>query len=304
MRFLTRAPEGATVVACAMCSSVRTRHRYTKYGYHIVECRRCGLVYVNPQPALGEVWRRYDRHYFEQEYLPAQGIVDGRVDPSFYDDRYAELLAVLAARLSDKGRMFEVGAGGGLFLSAAARAGWAVSGIELSGPAAQFARESLGLDVVQGPAERMAPAAPPVDVVVMFDVIEHLFDPGRVLATVRSSLRRDGMLVVATPNFHSVSRHALGSQWATLNPLEHLYYFSRPTLRRTLEAHGFADVNFIDHLGAWRVWDTMNARHTHRPGSWRATLYERAVGRWGERWHQRVQARGRGDIILATARAR
>jgi SAM-dependent methyltransferase len=303
MRSLDINAIGAETVSCARCDSTDTRIRYRKFNFPIVQCRMCGLVYANPRPSKEDIWRRYNPRYFEQEYLPAQGVVDGHVDASAFDARYAELLARIASRVPKRGRLFEIGAGCGLFLSAAARAGWQVSGIELSPAAAGFARDRLHLDVSACAAEAMPVDVPPFDVVVMFDVIEHLFDPMAVIRAIRFLLRRNGLLVVLTPNYDALSRRALGRQWATLNPFEHLFYFTEWTLWDSLAAGGFGDIEFVRHYGSWSMWDTMNPRNTHAPGSRRAAAYQRLVARLGPRCYQWVQGAGKGDILLAMARA-
>jgi SAM-dependent methyltransferase len=299
MRILETAG-GFETVTCALCDSSRTRVRYRKFGVPIVRCRRCGLVFVNPRPSREAVWQRYSAHYFENEYLPAQGVVDGHVDLEYGDARFRDLLSRLES-LVGKGRLFEIGAGAGLFLAAAQRAGWTVSGIELSPTAVAFCRDRLHLEVTRCLAEDIPLDLPPFDAVVMFDVIEHLFDPMRTLATARRLLRRDGVVVITTPNYRAFSRHALGEQWSALSPLEHLYYFSETTLRRALAHHGFGRVEFNRHYGA-NVFDTMNPRNTHQPGSRRARWYAACVSRCGPLPHRLVQNMGMGDLLFATAR--
>jgi 2-polyprenyl-3-methyl-5-hydroxy-6-metoxy-1,4-benzoquinol methylase len=301
---MTNIADGIEELACPLCDSQETRVRYRKFGFAIVRCRRCGLAYVNPRPPKQAVLQRYSAEYFENEYLPAQGVVNGRVDPDFFDMRYAQILALIESHVQGKGRLLEIGCGAGLFLAAAGRAGWRVSGIEVSSAAVAFCRDTLGVDVVECAAEQISATVPPVDVVVMFDVIEHLFDPMAVLGVVRSILRPGGMLVITTPNFSALSRLVLGPQWAILSPLEHLFYFSETTLRRALTRHAFADVRFVRRYGAWSVRDTMNPRSTHAPNSWRAALYEKGVQKLGSRLYRFVQNAGRGDILLAIARAR
>ena len=39
-----------------------------------------------------------------------------------------------------------------------------------------------------------------------------------------------GTLVINTPNFDSASRYLLGTDWAVLSPLEHVYYFTEDSL--------------------------------------------------------------------------
>jgi SAM-dependent methyltransferase len=292
---------GLETVTCALCDSRWTRICYRKFGLPIVACLRCGLVFANPRPPRKRVWQRYSARYFEREYLPARGVVNGHIDLPYFDVKYASLLARLEATVG-KGRLFEIGAGDGLFLAAARRAGWTVSGIELSPAAVAFCRDRLHLDVTECLAEDIPLDLPPFDAVAMFDVIEHLFDPMQTLATVRRLLRPGGVLVLTTPNYRALSRRALGAQWSVLNPFEHLFYFTEKTLARALGRYGFGDIAFDRHYSG-TVQDTMNPKSTHAPGSRRARWYDAWVSACGPRRHWFIQSAGLGDLLCATARA-
>jgi SAM-dependent methyltransferase len=289
-------------VACALCGARDTRRLYTKWKWGIEQCRRCGLVYANPRASAEAILARYTSDYFWNEYLPAAGAPGGRVDFDFIDGRNAVMLRLIREQAPGARRMLEVGTGAGLFLKAAERAGWDVSGLELSAAGSAFARDTLGLDVRQERAEAMTFPPGSFDVAVMFDVIEHLFDPRAVLEATRRALAPGGVLLVSTPNFDALSRFALGVQWAVISPLEHLYYFTDETLARMLESTGFQSPRFVSPPSAdWHPSEMMNYRSTHAPGALRAKAYAGLVRTAGAALRPLVRAAGRGDAILSVA---
>lgn len=295
-------------VPCALCGADKTRRLYTKYDHAIARCRRCGLVYATPRADAATILSRYSSEYFWNEYMPAVGAPGGRVDYEFIDGRNSPLLWLLHQHAPDRGRLLEVGTGAGLLLKAAERAGWDVGGVELSADGAAFARERLGLDVRQERAEAMTFPAASFDAAVMSEVIEHLFDPPLVLRAIHRALRPGGLLVITTPNFAALSRHVLGEQWSVLNPGEHLYYFTDRTLGRMLEACGF-EVRESRPLLRLQPEYVMNAKATHRPGSWRAERYGRFVDKhdtWLEKYNFNLsvwlQKHGLADTLVVVAR--
>jgi SAM-dependent methyltransferase len=290
-------------VPCALCGARDTARLYTKFDWGIERCRRCGLVYANPRAPEDAILARYSADYFWNEYLPAVGAPGGRVDPGFLDQRHAPMLALIRRASPHGTRLLEVGCGAGLFLKAAARAGWEAAGLELSSEGASFARERLALDVRTERAEAMSFPPASFDVAVMFDVIEHLFDPRAVLEATRRALRPGGVLVISTPNFDALSRLALGVDWAVLSPLEHTYYYREGTLGRMLESCGFSGVTFERRFAGWGPEETMNFRYTHAPAGWRARAYGRIVRKGGTALARGVQVLGRADALLCTARA-
>jgi SAM-dependent methyltransferase len=279
---------------------MNTRRLYTKFGHDIARCVTCGLVYANPRASRAIIVGRYSHDYFWNEYLPALGVVGGKFDLAQFDARYAPLLERLAA--APGRRLLEVGAGAGFFLKAAERAGWRATGLELSDAAVQFAREKLSVEVRQEAAESMTLDAGAFDAAVMFDTIEHLFDPRAVLESIRHALVPGGLLLIATPNFRSLSRALLGNDWAVLSPLEHLYYFEEPTLRRLMETSGFGSIRFVRRNAAWNPQQTINYTYTQAPRGTRARATGLLVAAGGERLARIVQAAGRQDILLCFAR--
>jgi SAM-dependent methyltransferase len=295
------APATIELPCCPVCEGTGYRPRYFKFGLPLVECRHCGLVYANPRLTPEEIWKRYSPDYFWNEYLPALGVKDGHVDLAYFDARHAAMLQLIARQRPAPGRLIEVGAGGGFFLKAAERAGWSVAGIEISSEGVEFATTRLGLDVRRTSAEDLDFPAGSCDVVVMFDVIEHLLDPVLALERVRTVLRPGGLLVVSTPNLNAVSRFALGSDWAVLSPAEHLYNFSAATLGRLLTRARFGEVAFEWHYAGLGVYETMNPRYTHAPTSLRNKVFSTLVSTVGPFAYRQVQAMGGADALLVTA---
>jgi SAM-dependent methyltransferase len=290
-------------VPCAICGNPATHTLYIKEGYAIGRCRRCGLVYANPRAPEAKILFRYSADYFWKEYLPSLGVVDGTFDLTAFDKHHAAVLQMIAAEAPGR-RLLEVGCGAGFFLKAAERAGWQVEGIELSPEASRFAVERLALPIRRERAED-APIEPgSFDAAVMFDVIEHLFDPRAVLTAIARALAPGGTLVISTPNVDSLSRYLLGPAWAVLSPLEHIYYFNEDSLRRLLEASGYSDVRFVKEHVMWGPQQTVNFKYTHAPDGLRARVTEWMVDRGDESLARRLQRAGRQDSLLCFARRR
>ena len=278
---------------------MRTKRLYTKTGFDIGRCVRCGLVYANPRAPREVIQARYSNEYFWKEYLPALGVIDGKYDLARFDARYAPLLDRLG---SARGRtLLEIGCGAGFFLKAAERTGWRVKGIEFSAEGATFGADILGLDVRRESAEAMTVPDGAFDAAVMFDTIEHLFDPRTVLTATARALVPDGVLMISTPNFRSFSRRLLGSSWAVLSPLEHLYYFDDRSLTRLLEECGFSSVTFVRENPAWSPQETMNFAYTHSPRGIRTRLAALVARVGGESLARTIQRAGRQDILLCLA---
>jgi len=287
---------------CNLCGADTPRLVYTNFGRDISRCRSCGHVYAGPERLTGwETWARYDESYFRNEYLPALGVVDDRVDLPACDARFARELSRMRPH-RQIGTLLEIGSAAGLFLKSAERDGWQVTGVEIMEAGAEFARRHLGLNIISAPVEQanLTPAA--YDIVAMFEVIEHLPDPAGVVGQLRNLLRPGGRLVISTPNIQSLTRAMLGGSWSVLNPGEHLHYFSEASLRRMLVDAGYDAVQFDRHYAGAGVYETMLPTHSFDLHSWRARTYSWLVGMCGRHARGLVQSLGLADGLHCMAR--
>jgi SAM-dependent methyltransferase len=208
-------------------------------GYALDSCRSCGVLHVEHRPSPEELKSIYDQLFEEGEYEAHRRefelLKSGRSVPNFDRQR---LLRRAGSVVSGRS-LVEIGGGTGTFGLDAKRRGWDYVNYDISEIAVGFCTE-LGLD-----ARIFSPASPPplergsADLVVMWEVLEHVWDVKGYLEVIRASLRPSGLLLLSTPNYGApVFRER--DNWGLLSsPPIHLTFFTRPTLERTLLAGGF-----------------------------------------------------------------
>lgn len=245
-------------VACAVCGShaqvVVYEARHDRAGLEastefrssgdqplrerLVRCAGCGLQYVSPR-------LRHD--------VVLAGYAEGSDQAFVAEVRGRELTFDRALnrveRYTDgrRGRLLDIGTAGGSFLHVARRRGWNVEGCEPNRWLCAWAREHYGLDVRPGTVFEQGYAAGRFDVVSLWDVLEHTPDPRGVVAECHRLLRDGGLLVVNYPDIGSWAARLMGRRWVFLLSV-HLYYFTRATLTRLLEATGFEVVTMRPHI--------------------------------------------------------
>jgi SAM-dependent methyltransferase len=157
------------------------------------------------------------------------------------EDRLRKEVAVIEPfrRLN---RMLEVGAGRGWFLSVAAQSGWETWAVEINRDAVEHLRSKGIHRIIVDTAEDFGASAGSMDVVKMWDVIEHLQSPRKALTNIHRVLRPGGLLRLATTNFASLSRWVNGPEWVYLNGADHIFLFEPSTVSRLLTQCGFSDI--------------------------------------------------------------
>jgi hypothetical protein len=109
-----------------------------------------------------------------------------------------------------------------------------VRGVEVNASLAARARQ-LGHQVAVSSLEEAAPE-PPLTLVVISHLLEHLRDPLQGLRRVRGWLRPGGQLVVETPLHPDYDN------------IDHLYCFSAAALDLTLRRGGFIPSSWFDYV--------------------------------------------------------
>ena len=147
-------------------------------------------------------------------------------------------LLELLERHVDPGALLDLGCWVGFLLDEARARGWRPTGVEPSRVAADFARDRLGLPIVEAPLEAADLAPGAFDAIVMADVIEHLPDPGAALDRAAALLAPGGALLLVLPDAGSRVARVLGRRWWSVIPT-HVQYFTRRSLPTLLARHGW-----------------------------------------------------------------
>ena len=195
----------------------------------IYVCRDCGLARSRPPIDLEDIEDLY-RDVEDPEYFASE--LERR-------DSFRAALARLESLgpRGPRGRLLEIGSSVGLFLDEARQRGWDAFGIEPSRWAAESAR-ARGLSVFNGTLEEFVPDGGLFDVVVSWDVWEHLEDPVAAMRRAYELLRPGGLFVFTTVNLGGLGRRLFRGRWPWFMRM-HLHYFTRESLTRLVRSSGF-----------------------------------------------------------------
>src|SRR5262249_42287621 len=158
---------------------------FSRFDVEIVQCAACTLGYSTMFPAdANDV-------YSNRDYLPAQK-ENYLANAEYRKQRFGkERLQIIAdhlqARPASQSRLLDVGCGTGWFLELAQESGYQVFGIELGKELAGFTAKRLGIEVWNRHLDEID-VSDGFDVITMFDVIEHVVDPLKIMRAVKRLL--------------------------------------------------------------------------------------------------------------------
>jgi SAM-dependent methyltransferase len=81
------------------------------------------------------------------------------------------------------------------------------------------------------------------DVITCFDVLEHLYEPRRVMAKVGEWLKPGGIFYVLVPNIDSAEAHVFRTYWHGLELPRHLFHYSPASLKFLAQSAGLREVS-------------------------------------------------------------
>jgi 2-polyprenyl-3-methyl-5-hydroxy-6-metoxy-1,4-benzoquinol methylase len=231
-------------IYCRICHSEKLKFKFLTAGEDLDECTNCGFVQVRKEPTEDALRKIYSATYFAHAKYQDQQAV------SF---EHRRRLALLSSFLSKGEKVLDAGCSVGDFIACAKR-NYEIYGLDISPSAISQAKNNnpelaerlftVGLENSFFPDQRFR-------AICLWDVIEHLWDPAKVVKRLLSLLEPNGYLFISTPAIDAPIAKLLGRYWAFMTPPEHLSFFSSKSLHLLFEAQEKSAVLHFARKGKW-----------------------------------------------------
>jgi SAM-dependent methyltransferase len=229
-------------MTCPVCSEklpAKLKHvSVSEYAYFI--CPLCGSYILDPLPGIDDSIKIYESSdYFIDGYI---GYFEG-IDIQIKNfDQYVRKLIPF---IKKDALIAEIGSGSGAFIMSMHNYGYKnVTGYELNPHARQKAKKA-GLDV-RSQDELFQRQHSDIDLLCMFDVIEHVPNPRDFLAQCKDILAPNGLIVIFTADNKSIASRLLGKMWWFLTPPDHCIIYTRDSMQNMLQKLDYEVIDNID----------------------------------------------------------
>ncbi len=228
---------------CYLCSSTENYPVFNENGILIVKCKSCGHVFSTYEQA-----EHYDGYWGEgnEEY-----------DLDWWDHAHRSIYNEFITNFiqKDSGTLLDVGCGLGFFVKMVQekKPNWKTLGFEMSEPAVKFAKEKNGLTTIYpGMVQSSGIGKGSVDIITLWDVIEHIPKPQPLLEYLFSILKPGGILFLQTPNVPiqlikaklKVALKGMKPDVHYLEAKDHINDYSRKTLSMLGKQTGFESTEY------------------------------------------------------------
>ena len=227
---------------CVVCRNKAQEFRPFWPG--LKECCHCGHIMADLNIQDIELKNLYSNKYFAgEEYC------DYLHDRKVFDKQFKSRLRDII-KLKSGGKLIEIGCAYGFFLSLAQKQ-FHVIGYDISEEPVRYARDELGLDArcedfLDAQIESLS-----IDVVVMWDVIEHLSRPDLFVDKISEVLKPGGLLFMTTGDIGSFIPRIRKEKWRLIHPPTHIHYFNQDTIAKMLDNAGLG-IEKLRHVGPHR----------------------------------------------------
>ena len=230
--------------ACPFCHSgsiqqkfVVKDHSVSGESFTIFECRQCHGAFTQDVPAQEDI----GRYYASENYISHSDTQEGFINKAYHLVRSKTLLQkknlIQSFTKKEKGSIADIGCGTGAFLHSMQQAGWQTTGFEPDDTARQNAQLLYNVSPLASP-ELYNQAAESFDAVTMWHVLEHVHELHAYLDQVKKILKKEGVFVVAVPNYTSADAAHYQQYWAAYDVPRHLYHFSPASMELLMKQHG------------------------------------------------------------------
>jgi 2-polyprenyl-3-methyl-5-hydroxy-6-metoxy-1,4-benzoquinol methylase len=208
-------------------------HSVSKETFDLYHDETMDMLVTYPQPSLVNLGKYYEsvdyishtdskRSLFEKAYHFVKSIA------------LKNKLDLINSLQPNKGRILDIGAGTGDFLSVAKQNGWQTIGLEPSDKAKAIAVKKEVAFVEQ----TLELENQSFDVITMWHVLEHVPDLDNQIKELKRLLKPNGSLIIAVPNFKSFDAKHYGAFWAAYDVPIHFWHFSKKAIKMLFEKEG------------------------------------------------------------------
>ena len=228
---------------CPVCGSPKLSpfievagYRVSEKQYVIEECSNCSFKLTNPLPDESEIGKYYESDNYISHTSSNKGVFN--LLYQLIRRRAIKSKFSLVSSYSPNGLLVDYGCGTGSFLSYVKQKGWAVLGLEPSSIAISNCATNVKEDI-KDPSEIYNLQEGTADVISLWHVFEHVYNPKELLGVFKKVLKKEGALVIAVPNPDSLDAELYGESWAAWDVPIHHSHFNKKSMKMLLNSTGF-----------------------------------------------------------------
>lgn len=231
-------------VDCVACGHRDATFQFEKHGFAYELCRECCTLYLSPRPSAAAFEQFYrnseSSKYWAEIFFPA--VAEIRREKIFRP-RMERLVTICDDINLRVDRLVDIGAGFGIFLDEWCKRFPDVDAVAVE-PSTSLAAEcrAKGLRVVESVAQHASGLDNFADLVVCFEVLEHVDDPLKFVNDLKKMARPGGYVFISTLCIDGFDLQMLWEKSTQISPPHHINILSVRGFQSLFNRAGLFDV--------------------------------------------------------------
>lgn len=246
-----------TMSECNFCGEASLTIDIEFNGFTIYTCNACQLSKVYPTPDTSKIYSDFSDNMAQgnsKSYISYFKSKPAHFKYFIYEHRIKPLEKYASAIFNDKKCcVVDVGCGSGTFLAYMRLLGFEnLWGLDYNQRNVEQIRDSFKINAIHGDVNNLK-LVPKANLLVLYDVLEHVPDPKNYLNSLYEHLDNSGIIQIRVPNYGSFWAIVLKKRWLWTIPPFHLNYFKIQSLKSILIETGFTDIEIFSNKSGFRL---------------------------------------------------
>ncbi len=212
-------------------------YRISQETFSLSKCLNCTLISTLAPPKSSDI----SKYYLSDDYLEHSNRKTDLFSIAYIKAR--EIMFGYKYRIIKKfitnGEILDIGAGSGHYLNFMSKKGFKCTGIEMSGRARAFAKDTFDIDIYPDDHFYNSTFVQKYDLISLWHVLEHLYDLEKVVKRIDDLLKPKGHLIIAVPNYNGFEQVVYKKYWSGWDVPRHLWHFSPKSMKQLLAKNNF-----------------------------------------------------------------
>lgn len=230
-------------INCPSCGCKEQNNEFKKSIFSYVSCPVCETLYVSPRPTIDTLNKFYSdstsTNYWVNDFF--KPMIDVRTEKIF-KPRVESIISEYPSL--NKGRIGDIGAGFGIVLELLKRK-WPEGDFIAIEPSIEMAEimEQKNIYVINKMLEEVEEVEGKFDLLMSFELFEHLYYPETFLRDIFKLLKPGGQILFTTLNGGGFDIQILWENSKSVFPPHHLNFFNTESIKILLDKCGYEDIS-------------------------------------------------------------
>lgn len=224
---------------CLLCHNAELRQEQKVVDYfgsqelfNIVLCKQCQTRYTSPRPDQKSIVSYYKSSSYAS-HGDSIGLIFDKVYSIIQSINFKSKKRILDKYTLSKNHL-DFGCGTGSFLDYLRKQHWQVTGVEPD----TDARNNINKYITSHSSLDELAKGKQFSSISLFHALEHVHELEKTLNTLIDRLDKNGVIILALPNYKSFDAHHYANFWAGYDVPRHLYHFSQKSIHQLAKTFG------------------------------------------------------------------